>query len=271
MAEQPVGNFAIGLGNCKRIEPKSFKASSVALRGSEGRYRIPFNTVIGRNSWYGVNAVFVIEAYNGATKVNECIHRVSIASPLVLDFTGEARLATVRAASSRVRFDLDGTGVRRHVGWVDGARGLLALDRDGDGTIDSGVELFGDATPRGPGIAGARAANGYAALAAFDSLGRGYVDALDPVFARLRVWFDRNQDGVSQPDELATLAEVGVTRIDTTYEEAPQRRIEAGVGENDVRWRSRFYGPAACGPFGCASYDAYFVEATSLVQAAPRP
>jgi Ca2+-binding RTX toxin-like protein len=84
------------------------------------------------------------------------------------------------------------------------------LDRNGNGTIDNGRELFGDATPL---YAGGLAADGFAALAQEDTNLDGKVDSLDARFAQLRLWTDLNQDGVSQGSELFTLEQKGVAAL----------------------------------------------------------
>jgi len=89
-------------------------------------------------------------------------------------------------------------------------RDPLILDRNGNGLIDSGRELFGDATINSDGT---RAADGFAALADLDSNADGTVSSLDAQFADLRVWRDLNQDGISQSGELFTLNALGIAAI----------------------------------------------------------
>jgi len=92
--------------------------------------------------------------------------------------------------------------------------GLLVLDRNHNGQIDNGSELFGNNTPL---TNGQKATNGFAALAELDTNHDGKIDAQDAAFADLRVWKDADSDGISQPDELLTLTEAGVTSISTGY------------------------------------------------------
>ncbi|RDE18040.1 hypothetical protein DV711_18115 [Motiliproteus coralliicola] len=107
-------------------------------------------------------------------------------------------------------FDHDGDGIKHATGWVAADDGLLVLDRNGNGTIDNGAELFGDSTLLADG---STAEHGFAALADLDQNGDGLVDAADAQFADLKVWRDLNSDGISQADELLTLAEAGVQSL----------------------------------------------------------
>ncbi|MFD2451361.1 hypothetical protein [Ideonella paludis] len=129
-------------------------------------------------------------------------------SPLVLDLNGDG-VQTVGQADG-VYFDLDADGRTTRVGWTDGKDGLLALDRNGDGQITSGAELFGDNTPSSDG---GKAAHGFAALSELDSDHNGVFDAQDQLWQNVQVWVDSNHDGVSQQAELQSLEAVGVQSI----------------------------------------------------------
>jgi hypothetical protein len=132
---------------------------------------------------------------------------LTASSPVVLDLDGNG--VQTLAASQGVSFDLDGTGVTR-VGWVGAGDGLLALDRNGDGVINDGRELFGNGTLTADGK---HAANGYAAMALEDSNHDGVLNALDVNWDRLRLWVDANHDGKTDAGELHTLAQHGVASI----------------------------------------------------------
>jgi archaellum component FlaG (FlaF/FlaG flagellin family) len=130
--------------------------------------------------------------------------------PLILDLDGDG-LETVGINSGNpILFDHDGDGVKAATGWANSDDAFLVLDRNGNGSIDSGRELFGDSTPL---AAGGTAADGFAALAEEDTNGDGKVDSLDARFVNLRLWRDLNQDGISQADELFTLASQSITSL----------------------------------------------------------
>ena len=108
------------------------------------------------------------------------------------------------------------------ISWTDKkfGNGWLALDRNGNGTIDDSSELFGNLTAQPP----SSNPNGYAALAVFDKPenggnGNGLIDRGDSIFAKLVVWVDSNNNGISQARELHSLNEVGIYSIDLQYTE----------------------------------------------------
>ena len=128
--------------------------------------------------------------------------------PIILDLDGDGT-ETVQL-SSGVYFDLDANGYAEKTGWVKPDDGLLVLDRNGDGIINNGRELFGDQTRLNDGTI---ASSGFQALAAVDANGDGKIDQNDPVYSQLRVWRDVNMDGESQPNELFTLSEAGISAL----------------------------------------------------------
>jgi hypothetical protein len=127
--------------------------------------------------------------------------------PLTLDLNGDG-LNTVPLKTPPLLFDLNATGIKTSTGWIAPDDGLLAFDRNGNGVIDSGAELFGNATPAY--ASNGKTADGFAALAQEDSNHDGVVNAQDANFASLRVWQDLNQDGISQTNELTTLDQQGI-------------------------------------------------------------
>jgi hypothetical protein len=112
-------------------------------------------------------------------------------------------------------------GPRRRVGWpLAGDDAWLAWDRNKNGVIDNGRELFGTVTPS---LFGVRFENGYEALKEWDANRDNVIDRRDPVFAHLRVWSDSNRNGLSERRELLSLQAAGVRSLDLNYNEARVR------------------------------------------------
>jgi len=130
--------------------------------------------------------------------------------PLTLDLDGDG-LETVGIDSTNpILFDHDGDGIANATGWIKPDDGFLVLDRNGDGLINNGTELFGDSTPL---ASGGNAADGFAALAQEDSNGDGVVNAQDANWANLRVWKDADSDGVTDEGELHSLESQGIAGL----------------------------------------------------------
>ena len=143
----------------------------------------------------------------GALSVAQ-FQNLNLASPIVLDLDGNG--VKTLGIEAGVQFDVFGSGNKVNTGWVAATDGLLALDRNNDGVINDGGELFGTATKLADG---SNAANGYAALATLDTNGDGSITSADAGFDKLRVWVDANSDGVSQSSELKSLAQLNVASI----------------------------------------------------------
>lgn len=149
--------------------------------------------------------------------------RVFSFDPLTFDLDSDG-IETV-SFEQGVLFDHQSTGVKEGTGWVSADDGLLVRDLDGNGTIDSGRELFGDNTLKADGT---KAAHGFEALAELDSNADGIFDVNDAEFENLQVWQDTNQDGISQASELKGLSQVGVSSIDLSHQSI-NRATDGGV------------------------------------------
>lgn len=134
-------------------------------------------------------------------------------SPLILDLDGQNGAETL-GKSAGIHFDHDGNKFSELTGWVSKGDGLLVWDRNGNGQIDNGTELFGNNTVLN---SGSKAANGFVALAELDANKDGKVNADDGAFASLRVFKDANSNGVVDAGELLTLTEAGVKSLNTRY------------------------------------------------------
>lgn len=159
-------------------------------------------------------------------------------SPIIVDLVGRGFELT--DPPNGVLFDLRVRGKRDLISWtrIGSGNAWLALDRNGNGTIDDASELFGDATPQ-PLPPKGQGRNGFLALAVFDrpengGNGDGVIDARDAVFSRLRLWHDRNHNGLSESNELLTLTSVNIRGFKLQYEDS-RRKDEFG---NAFRYRA---------------------------------
>lgn len=113
--------------------------------------------------------------------------------PLVINLGGDV----TSVSDQNFYFDLDGDGEKEYISSLTGGSGFLALDKNGDGEINDGTELFGTKT-----------GNGFKELSFFDSDGDGWIDEDDDIFDKLKVWV-RDPSG----DRLLSLKDAGVGAI----------------------------------------------------------
>lgn len=148
-----------------------------------------------------------------------------------------------------VHFDINADGRRDRITWTRRGEPLafLALDRNGNGTIDNGAELFGTATPL---MAGGTAPNGFEALEEFDLDGDGWVDGSDAVWGRLLLWTDADHDGVSQTHEIKGIRHSPIAALRTAYHET--RRVDPAG--NSFQYMSRLRLDRGERPY----YDVFF-------------
>ena len=160
-------------------------------------------------------------------------------------------------------FDIHATGHPIQIAWTaaDSGNAFLALDRNHNGRIDNGKELFGNITEQPK----SDHPNGFLALAEFDKPenggnGDGIIDERDEIFPHLLLWIDENHDGISQPNELHSLPELGVYSISLHY------RDDRYAFDRYGNW---FHYQAALNPDpkdgeskdGRVTYDVFFVVA----------
>lgn len=178
-------------------------------------------------------------------------------SPILIDVEGDGYLMT--SAESGVLFDLRANDNKVKLAWTAAGTddAWLTLDRNGNGIIDNGMELFGDATPQ-PDKPGEK--NGFKALAVFDlqaegGNGDGWIDRKDEVFPRLLLWRDVNHNGISESGEMSLLPQAGITAISLDYKES--KWIDA-YG-NQFKYRAKVEGTRPGKGSAKWAYDVFLV------------
>ncbi|HTH39219.1 MAG TPA: hypothetical protein VL968_00425 [Rhodocyclaceae bacterium] len=121
--------------------------------------------------------------------------------PLVINFGG----STAQLLDQHFRFDLNGDGSKENIAQLGAGSGYLAFDKNGNGIIDNGQELFGPATN-----------SGFGELAQLDSDGNGWIDENDPAFKQLSVWMPDAQGG-----KLMSLAQLQIGALYTGHTSSP--------------------------------------------------
>ena len=163
-------------------EQTDFAASGV-INTADGK-QISFSLALSMSRSYSEQSDFSLR-FGSARQMQD---------PLVINFDGNAAQLT----DQRFDFDLDADGDKESINFVAGGSGFLALDRNGDGRINDGSELFGT-----------RSGDGFADLSALDSDSNGWIDENDAAYAQLQVW---SKDGNGN-DILATLKQADVGAI----------------------------------------------------------
>lgn len=155
---------------------------------------------------------FVYSLEEGIKEVKETVDKASVATkvdPIVIDLNVDELLETTDVKNG-VYFDMDNKGFKEKTAWVSANDGLLVMDRNEDGLINSGAELFGDQNIL---MSGEVSSGGYISPEELDEDKNLKIDAQDSKFNQIKVWRDKNQDGISTKDELFGLEELSIKAI----------------------------------------------------------
>lgn len=174
-----------------------------------------------------------------ATCPGQCFEGCCTQTPVVIDVLGNGFDLT--NLTNGVTFDLNADGTAERLAWSspNSDDSWLTLDRNGNGVIDNGSEMFGEFTTQ-PEPAPGKRKNGFIALAEYDKPANGgdndgMVSSADLIFSSLRLWQDANHNGISEASELKRLSDLGLLTIELDYK-LSKKTDEWG---NQFRYRAK--------------------------------
>ncbi|MFL9915254.1 hypothetical protein PQR75_07620 [Paraburkholderia fungorum] len=167
---EQIGNWAARIESPSTIAPAIGTALNLLINTAKYGLALLHNSNLADNLLQ--LADFLKDPLNITGFFRKLVLTLGMVDPLILDIDGDG-IQTTNPDTSTAYFDFDNSGSRTHTGWISAGDGFLVLDRNHNGTIDSGAELFSNFTPLANG---ALAANGFDALRDFDANKDGIID-----------------------------------------------------------------------------------------------
>lgn len=169
-------------------------------------------------------------------------------SPLVLNLTDSAKLDLIGPWDKRnhVHFDMTNSGQAEKMGWARKGAGILVLDANSNGSVDSGAELFGEYSQvidssKAPADKTAKTfSNGFLALEQYDDNHDRSIDRADKVFEKLAVWSDKNVNGKVDKGELKSMKKLGIKSLNLLYSSNSTNGVFPKIEGNELRLKSTF-------------------------------
>lgn len=173
----------------------SFSAEGV-IKTEDGR-EIQFKTTLDLSWEYTEDSSTLIQLGDAARPKKD---------PLVLNYAAPS----AQLSNTLFNFDLDADGTTEKISKVGAGSGLLALDKNGNNSIDNGSELFGT-----------RSGNGFKDLAAYDQDNNNWIDENDAVYGQLRLWIQDSEKGQLLTLKQANIGAIFLGNVDSPYQITP--------------------------------------------------
>ncbi|GKH61412.1 hypothetical protein CE91St25_17480 [Campylobacter ureolyticus] len=189
-------------GNEKKEEDKKFIISGSVVKSSDG---LKVKEIISGNG-----TIIDDDKDDSNDPENEN-------SPIIIDLNKNGITST--KLNNTTYFDHDNNNFKEATSWIDKGDAFLALDKNNNGLIDNGNELFGNHTISNTRFkyTNNKATNGYEALKAYDLNGDNVIDSKDEIYDKLLLWKDSNQNAITDKGELIKLKDSGIVSIDLNY------------------------------------------------------
>jgi hypothetical protein len=191
-------SFELGSGNIIKTQlvttEEEFFTSHYESESLQYKAKGLVNTADGRSISIDIGFSMSRQFYSSVTGSVSSTEVRKVVDPLIVNFSGTAASLTER----KFEFDLDADGVSDNISFAGEGSGFLAFDRNDDGVINDGSELFGPSS-----------GSGFGELRDYDLDGNGWIDENDDIFSKLRIW----SKGADGSDMLFTLKEADVGAI----------------------------------------------------------